>query len=56
MADNVVDLSRQRERARQQRKEKTLDEMQKQFERALPTEKAPKEKLLDIFRRKKPKK
>lgn len=56
MANNVVDLNSQRENARHRRKEKSLDDMQKQFERALPTEKSSKDKLLDIFRRKKSKK
>jgi len=57
MGDNVVDFNSKRDAARHRRKEQRLDTMQKRFESALPTEeKDPKKKLLNIFKKKKPKK
>lgn len=56
MSDNVVDISSKRDKARHKRKEQRLDDMKGRFEKAMPTEeKDPKQKLLNIFK-KKPKK
>lgn len=53
MAD-IVDLSSKREDARHRRKEEKFSKLQARFEKALPTEETdPKEKLLNIFRKKK---
>lgn len=57
MSDNVIDLNSKRDEARHRRKERNLDKMQEHFENALPTEeKDPKKKLLNIFKKGKPKK
>ncbi len=51
---NVVDLQSSREKARHRQKEKKFEAIQKRFEKALPTdEKDPKQKLLNIFKKKK---
>lgn len=56
MSDNVVDINSKRDDLRHKRKEKQLSEMKDKFEKALPTEERdPKQKLLNIFK-KKPKK
>lgn len=56
MTDKIVDISSRRDDVRHKRKEKRLDNMKDRFEKALPTEEHdPKQKLLNIFR-KKPKK
>ena len=57
MSDNVIDPTSKRDEARHRRKERNLDKMQERFENALPTEeKDPKKKLLNIFKKGKPKK
>ncbi|WP_372836580.1 hypothetical protein [Pontibacterium sp.] len=57
MSDNVIDLNSKRDEARHRRKERNLDKMQERFENALPTEeKDSKKKLLNIFKKGKPKK
>lgn len=54
MTDNVVDFSSRQEQHKHKRKEAKFDAIQKQFEKALPVdEKDPKQKLLDIFKKKK---
>ena len=56
MSDKVVDISSKRDDARHKRKEKRMDDMKGRFEKALPTEEIdPKKKLLNIFKKKKPK-
>ncbi len=56
MSDKIVDISSRRDDVRHKRKEQRLDNMKDRFEKALPTEENdPKQKLLNIFR-KKPKK
>lgn len=57
MSKNVVDFGAKREEANHRRKEQSMDAMQKRFEKALPTKETdPKKKLLDIFKKGKPKK
>lgn len=57
MSDNVINLNSKRDEARHRRKERNLDKMQERFEKAMPTEeKDPKKKLLNIFKKGKPKK
>ncbi|MDI3326112.1 hypothetical protein QKW35_17165 [Pontibacterium granulatum] len=57
MSKNVIDFNAKQDEARHRRKEKNLDKMQARFEKALPTEeKDPKKKLLNIFKKGKPKK
>ena len=57
MSKNVIDFSAKQDEARHRRKEKNLDKMQARFEKALPTEENdPKKKLLNIFKKGKPKK
>ncbi|MGB0467462.1 MAG: hypothetical protein ACPGF7_08050 [Pontibacterium sp.] len=57
MSKNVVDISSKRDEVNHRRKEAHMDKMQQRFENALPTkEKDAKKKLLDIFKKGKPKK
>ena len=55
MADeNVVSLADKREQAKHKHKEAKMASLQRRFEKALPTEeKDPKQKLLNIFKKKK---
>lgn len=56
MSEKIVDIRSRQHDADHKRKEQRLDKMKNRFEKALPTETHdPKEKLLNIFR-KKPKK
>lgn len=56
MSEKVVNINSKRDDLRHKRKEKRLSEMKDKFEKALPTEERdPKQKLLNIFK-KKPKK
>lgn len=54
---NVVDFNDKKAAAKHRKKEQELNEMRQRFETALPDKKnTPKERLLDIFRKGKPKK
>ncbi|MDO6562972.1 hypothetical protein Q4488_06195 [Amphritea sp. 1_MG-2023] len=53
MNDKVVDINSKRDDVRHKRKEQQLKDMKNKFEKALPTEEHdPKQKLLNIFRKK----
>ncbi|NRA20662.1 MAG: hypothetical protein HRU05_09310 [Oceanospirillaceae bacterium] len=53
MSDNVIDFKKHQHLARHSKKEAGLKELQQRFETALPSEKSPSEKLLNIFKKKK---
>ncbi len=57
MSDKVVDFNSKRDEARHKRKEQRMDNMKDRFEKAMPTEETDsKKKLLNMFKKKKPKK
>ncbi len=53
MGNNVIDFKERQHLAKHAEKEAGFDKMKVRFENIVPTEKSSKDKLLDIFKKKK---
>jgi len=53
VTDNVIDFKKRQHLANHQKKEAGFEEMKQRFEVAYPNQKTGKDKLLDIFKKKK---